>query len=153
MDRQAISVELNSIIGDYLKSQGLELVELIYRYEGRDLVLRILADRLEGGITLAECAALNKQISAILDEKDILQVRYVLEVCSPGVDRPLKAKSDFLRCINRKARFFLYEAVKDKTEWEGIINKVGDEAVYIDMEDRIIEVPLAKINRAKQVIV
>ncbi|MDD4980321.1 MAG: ribosome maturation factor RimP [Candidatus Omnitrophica bacterium] len=153
MDRQEISAELSSIFGDYLKNQGLDLVELMCRYEGRDLVLRILTDRPEGGITLAECAALNKQISAILDEKDILQARYLLEVCSPGLDRPLKTKKDFLRCINKKARFFLNEVVGDKIEWEGIINKVSDEIVYIDIGDRIIEVPLVKINKAKQVIV
>ncbi len=96
MDRQAIIAELNSIIADYLKIQGLDLVEIICRYEGRDLVLRIFVDRPQGGITLAECAQLNKYVSNILDEKDILQSRYILEVSSPGLERPLKTKNDLL---------------------------------------------------------
>ncbi len=152
MDRQEIIAELNAIIGDYLKSQGLDLVELIYRQEGRDFVLRILVDRPEGGITIGECAGLNTQISNLLDEKDILQARYILEVASPGLDRPLRLKSDFTRCINRRARFFFNEPINGKLEIEGLINKVEGDSVYIENENGIIEAPLTKINKAKQVI-
>ncbi len=152
MDKQELIAELTGIIGDYLKNQGLDLVELIYRQEGRDFVLRILVDRPEGGITIGECAGLNTQISNLLDEKDILQARYILEVASPGLDRPLKAKSDFMRCINRRARFFFNEPINGKLEIEGLINKIEGDSVYIENENGIIEAPLTKINKAKQVI-
>jgi ribosome maturation factor RimP len=153
MDRQGLIDELSAIIGDFLKQQNLDLVELIYRYEGRDLVLRILVDKPEGGITLDECAYLNNEISAILDEKDLLQQRYILEVSSPGLDRPLKSKNDFLRCINKRVKVFLNEPIKAKLELEGIITEVKDHSVYIDISAETIEVPLSKITKAKQVIV
>lgn len=152
MDRQAIIEELKVIIEDYLKSQSLDLVDLIYRYEGRDLVLRILIDKPEGGITLDECASHNQNISRILDEKDILQARYILEVSSPGLGRPLKTKNDFLRCINKEVKFFLNESIEGKLELDGIIQKVDDEAVYIDTKDRILAIPISKINKAKQIL-
>lgn len=152
MDRQEIIKELRTVIGDYLKSQNQDLVDLIYRYEGRDLILRILVDRPEGGITVDECAEVNKQISKLLDEKEILKVGYILEVFSPGLDRPLLVKSDFSRCINKQVRFFLSEAVNGKMELTGLIVRVGDNSVYIDIEGEIIELPLFKINRAKQAI-
>ncbi len=152
MDRQTIIAELTSIFGDYLKSQGVNLIELIYRYEGRDLFLRILVDRPEGGITLGECAQLNQEISRILDEKDTLKQRYVLEVSSPGLDRPLKTKNDFSCCLNRKAKFFLLESIRGKIELDGIISKVEGNLVYVDMEGEIIEIPLANINKAKQIL-
>jgi len=152
MDRQEIIVELKNIIGDFLKIQGLELVDLIYRHEGRDLALRILVDRAQGGITLGECAALNNQISEILDEKDILQEGYILEVSSPGLDRPLETKSDFLRCMNRKVKLFLNESINGKIELEGLISKVEDDSVYIDCKNATIQIPLIKINKAKQII-
>lgn len=152
MDRQAIISELTSIIGDYLKNKGLDLVDLIYRYEGRDLILRIVVDRPEGGITLDECSWLNNELGRILDEKDIIPAKYILEVSSPGIDRPLRAKSDFLRCINRNVRFFLSESINAKFELEGSITKVEDEKVYIDVEGDIIEIPFIKINKAKQII-
>lgn len=150
MDRQALITELNRIITDYLKNQGLDLVELLCRYEGRDLFLRILIDRPEGGIILDECASLNNELSRILDEQDILKEGYILEVSSPGLDRPLKNKGDFLRCLNRRARFFLLEPVKGKIELEGTISKVTDDSVYVNIEADIVEIPLIKINKAKQ---
>ena len=152
MDRQAIMGELRSIIENFLFSQGLDLVDLILRYEGRDLVLRILADRPEGGISLGECANLNIQISQILDEKDILKERYIIEVSSPGLDRPLKTKSDFRRALNKRVRVFLKEPINGKLETEGIINRVEEDLVYIDLGGEAVEIPLSKIAKAKQVL-
>lgn len=152
MDRQGIISELKNIIGDYLKIQRLDLIDLIYRHEGRDLIVRILIDRPEGGITVGECAKLNIQISNLLDEKEILQTRYILEVASPGLDRPLKTKNDFLRCTNRRVRFFLSEPINGKIELEGLISKVENDSVYIESRSEIIEIPLTKINKAKQII-
>lgn len=152
MDRQVVVAELKTIISDYLRSRELDLVDLIYRYEGRDLFLRILVDKFEGGINLNECAYLNNEISKILDKKDILREGYILEVSSPGLDRPLKTKNDFLRCINRKVRFFLSESVNGKKELEGTVNKVTEDSVCIDIEGNPVELPLIKISRAKQII-
>jgi len=152
MDRREIIAELRDVIGSYIKEQGLDLVDLVYRYEGKGLFLRILVDKPEGGISLDDCAYLNNEISRILDEKNILQERYILEVASPGLDRPLTTKKDFLRCMNKKARFFLNELVEERRELEGIINSVDDEAVYIDSQGRVIKIPLSKINKAKRVI-
>ena len=127
-------------------------MDIIYRYEGRDLFLRILADRPEGGINLAECSRLNKEIGLALDEKDLLPGRYILEVSSPGIDRPLETKEDFLRCLNKMVRVFLGEALENKTEIEGLIQAIKDDYLVVDADGRNIEIPLAKITKAKQVI-
>ncbi len=152
MERQTIIEELKVIIEDYLKSQSLDLVDFIYRYEGRNLVLRILIDKPEGGISLDECAFHNQNINRILDEKNILQTMYILEVFSPGIDRPLKTKNDFLRCINRNVRIFLNEPISGKQEWEGQILRVEDDIVYIDVSGEELQIPLSKIVKAKQVV-
>lgn len=150
MDRQAIIEELRIIIGDYLKNEGFDLVDLICRYEGRDLILRVLTDRPEGDINLDECARLNRGIGEILDGKNILEGNYVLEVSSPGLDRPLKTKSDFLHCLNKKVRFFLSQAVNGKIEWEGSVINVSDILVNVNLGETVIDIPLEKINKAKQ---
>lgn len=152
MDRQELISQLKALAEGFLKERGLDLVDIIYRYEGRDLILQLLVDKPEGGISLGECAYINQELSRILDEKDMLQARYILEVSSPGIDRPLKERQDFLRCLNRRARFFLNQAVNGKIEWEGTIVKVGQESVYVDTASGTLEIPLSGINKAKQVI-
>jgi ribosome maturation factor RimP len=152
MDKEAIISELRSFIQGFLETKNIDLVDLIYRHEGRDLVLRILVDRPDGGITLDDCTCLNADIGRILDEKNIIQERYILEVASPGLDRPLKTKSDFCRCITRITRFFLSEAINGKIELTGIIERVGDASVYVVVMGEKVEIPFLKIRKAKQII-
>ena len=152
MDRAAIADKVRQALAGYLEGKGLDLVDAICRYEGGGLFLRLLVDWPEGGITLQDCAALNREIGAMLDEQDILGQGYTLEVSSPGLDRPLKTKKDFLRSKNKKIKFFLNEPLNAKLEWDGIIDSVSGESVYIKTADKTIEIPLSKINKAKQLV-
>ncbi|MCM8800505.1 MAG: ribosome maturation factor RimP [Candidatus Omnitrophica bacterium] len=152
MDKQEIFERLRYIIQEVIMKKNLQLVDLVYRYEGRTLVLRILVDKPEGGITLQECAQLNNELSKVLDEEDILKESYILEVSSPGLDRPLKTKSDFLRCINRRVRVSLKDPCQGKREWVGVITKVEEDSVIIEIEKRSIQLPLSEIIQAKQLI-
>lgn len=152
MDRQELITQIKGLIEDYLKSHGVTLVDLIYRYEGHDLFLRIIADKPEGGITLDECAYLNNHISLILDAKDLIQTRYILEVSSPGLDRPLLNKSDFLRCLDRNVKFFLRRKIHDRQEFQGKIKSVQDDSVNVEVEGKSLTIPLSDIAKAKQVI-
>ncbi len=152
MDKESILEEFKTFLADFLRSRNLDLVDVIHRYEGRDLFLRILVDKPEGGITIGECAALNRELSDILDERNILEQRYILEVSSPGLDRPLKGEADFVRSLNKKVKLFLSEPVNGKLEWDGVIQKAKEGEVFIDTGEEILEIPLAKINKAKQII-
>lgn len=152
MRNPGINNELENLISTYLGEQNLDLVEFIYRQEGRNLVLRILVDKPEGGISIGECAALNQQISSFLDEKNLIEGSYLLEVSSPGLDRPLKTNKDFLRCLNREARFFLTEQINGKIEFKGLIREVKAESINVEIDGQNIEVPFSKIFRVKQFI-
>lgn len=152
MDRHLVPEELESIIRGYLDVRGLELVELICRRQGRDLAFKLLVDKPKGGITLEECTSLNREIVRTIEERGILKENYFLEISSPGLDRPLKTKNDFLRCLDRKAHIFLIEAKEGKVELEGIVSRVEDEKLCIDQDGIIMEIPLVKISRAKQII-
>jgi len=144
--------ELNSLLKDYLISLNFILVDIICRYEGNGLVLRVLADKPNGGINLDECAMLNREIGVLLDEKDIIKEKYILEVASPGLDRPLRTRDDFLRLLNKPAKFFLNEVINGKLEWDGSIDHVDQNSVFIMAKEGIIELPIIKINKAKLII-
>ena len=153
MARPEVIEDIKNTIDSYLEERQFYLVEMKYFYQADTLVLRILVDRPEGGISLGECAKLNREICIIFDEKDILKEGYILEVASPGLDRPLVRKEDFLRCRNKEVRFFLNEPINEKMELQGKISNVEDDAVYIAMQEEILKVPLIRIIRAKQIVI
>ncbi len=152
MIKEELIKELNELIGTCLSRQNLELIDLICRYEGNNLVLRVLVDASGGGITLGECALLNRQLGELLEEKNIIDGNYVLEVSSPGLDRCLKTQKDFSRCVNKEAVFFLNDLAGGKCQWQGVISKVDDQSVFIDSSGQVLEIPLIKINKARLVV-
>ena len=152
MYRDDLAATLRELIEKYLLGQGVELVELILRRQGRGLYLGVLADLPEGNIDIGTCARLNRELGMILEEKNIMPEFYTLEVASPGLDRPLATKADFLRCLKREVVFFLSSPVKDKIEWQGLIKSVSDEAVLIERAGEEFEIPLSSINKGKQII-
>ena len=152
MDHQALKSEIGSLVKDLFSGQGFVLVDIIFRLDGSGLLMSLLADKPQGGITLGECALLNRMIRQILDEKNMFAGQYSLEVSSPGLDRPLKTKEDFTRCLNKQVVFFLNDLINGKCEWEGVINRVNETSVFIGQAGEVLEIPLMKINKAKLII-
>ena len=141
---------LRQITREYIGNLGLELVDLsLFKTQGR-LIMRFLVDKPTGGITLSECALLNEGLSGLLDAEELIDEGYVLEVSSPGVDRALTKKNDFLRASGRRVRIFLGEPIEKKTEIDGIINEVGDDFLSLKTDAAIVKIPFNKIKKAKQ---
>lgn len=110
MQKGDILEKVRSIIANILRDNKIELVDIVYKRRGRDTILSILADT-AGGITLNECAKMNEIIGETLDKEDIIEGSYLLEISSPGLDRPLKKKEDFIREIGKKVRIHTYSPV------------------------------------------
>jgi ribosome maturation factor RimP len=144
--------KIRNAVCDFIKASGYELIDASLRKVSGVLNLRFLVDRPTGGISLRECAVLNAQLGALLDKDNILDDRYILEVSSPGVDRPLLAEKDFLRAKGRYIRVFLSEPYDGKIEWEGAIGRVNEGVLFLNSCDTVKSIPLCKINKAKQVI-
>jgi ribosome maturation factor RimP len=152
IDKYELQEKLKSIIGDNLKKEGVILVDLNFMLSGKKSILRILVDLPGGGITLDKCTYINNLISQLLDEENLIQSSYVLEVSSPGVDRPLISKEDFFRCLNRKVKIFFNQFQEGKSEITGVIVSVADAGVNVDSEGQIQQIPFDRIRKAKQII-
>ncbi len=151
MDNPDLIESIKKIILPLLEEKGLELVELKFLRAPLGQMLQLLVDRVGAGVSLGECADLNKRIGFILDEQGMINDKYILEVSSPGLDRPLKTKNDFLRSLGKQARFFLLENVNNKIEFTGVIKKVEGDLVYVEVEGSQWQVPISKIRIAKLV--
>jgi ribosome maturation factor RimP len=100
-----MSEPLDEVIEHELDQLGFELVEFRRGGTHGRPVLDVRIDRRDGEkVTIDDCARVSRALEARLDAGDIVASRYVLEVSSPGVERPLKRAADFRRFVGRKAR-------------------------------------------------
>ena len=134
---------------------GLEIFDVQFRREAPGMVLRIQIDRPGPGATaeecvsVADCANVSRDLSAIFDVEDVVPTAYTLEVSSPGLDRPLRGLDDYRRFTGRLAKVVVREKVDGQGFFRGTIAGVDGQDVLIDGEDRRTHrVPVAVISRA-----
>jgi len=148
--------ELTPEIEQVATAAGLELVHA----ELKGGVLRIFLDRPEGGVTIADCELVSRQVSALLDVLDFGSSRYVLEVSSPGLDRQLYKPRDYDRFAGRLARVTFQdpETGKKKTvvaRLQGLrrTGEAADEEARVALADdksgAPLEVPLKNVTMAR----
>ena len=145
--------ELTPEIEQVATAAGCELVHA----EIKGGVLRIFIDKPEGGVTLADCQNVSKQVSALLDVLDFGTGRYVLEVSSPGLDRQLYKPGDYDRFSGRLARvtFEDPETGRKKTvvaRLQGLRDVDGDTQVLLQEDGKEGEpwgLPLKNVKMAR----
>ncbi len=152
VNKYELQEKLKALISDYLKQENIVLVDLKLQSQGKKFILRILVDEPGGGISLDRCAYLNDTIGQLLERENLIESSYVLEVSSPGIDRPLVSAGDFSRCVNRRVRIFLNRPREQAYEISGMIVSVTDAGIDLDSGDRVQQIPFDQIRKAKQVI-
>jgi len=143
---------IRELIAPVFQDVGIELVDLQVKKPRQGWMVEVFADKEQGGISLDECAAINKRIVHILDEEGILGEDYELYVSSPGIDRPLKTEKDFKRVMGREVRFHLKEPVEAKLEYAGEIQAVEDQSVIVKTKGQRLKLNLDNIQKAVQII-
>lgn len=133
--------QIEALAQPILDDLALELVDLEYQREGHGWVLRFYLDK-EGGITLDDCAAASREISAILDVEDIIETAYNLEVSSPGIERPLKKIGDFERFSGQLAKIKTLSAIdpdgrgRRRKTFVGTLDGVDDNQVLLTLKEK-----------------
>ena len=134
-----------------LAEQGLELVELTCRPQGGQVVVRLLVDRV-GGVTIQHCARANQRIAQALEAAGEAE-HYVIEVSSPGLDRPLTTHRDFERAIGETLVVTARTAEAGRfKEWHGMLLAVQHAAIVLTTNRGNVTVPLADIQTAKKAL-
>ncbi len=142
--------QLTSLAQPLCTKISVDLIELNVRRQGREIAVQILADRPTGGITIEECTEINRRMGEAIDQTGVLPPEeYSLEVSSPGLDRPLKTRKDFLRVTNQELRVMLNAAWQGKQEYTGVLTEITDTAVVLSTEKYgIIEIPMERVLKA-----
>lgn len=148
-----IVAKVESLALPLITSLGLELVEIEYKSEGRQMVLRIFIDK-DGGIMLDDCAAVSKELSALLDVEDIIPGKFSLEVSSPGLNRPLKSRADYDRYTGKLVKIKTFTPTADdagnlrKTFLGNLVGVDGDFIHVKLQEGQSASIPFSAIAKA-----
>lgn len=144
--------ELEQQIESRIDSLGYELVDLERAGSKARPILRLRIDRPDSdqGVTLDDCAKVSRELETFLDENPDLGERYVLEVSSPGVERPLVKRKDYERFAGKEIAIKTSEAVGDLGKRvEGVLRGISEgDVVQLEVEGRTVEVERDNIKKA-----
>lgn len=141
---------LRDLLEPGVRALGFELVEVEYVRAGGQNVLRVYIDHPDG-ITVDHCASVSRQVSAALDVEDPIPEAYVLEVSSPGLDRPLVKRADFERYAGETVKVRMLEAVAGRKNFKGTLVGLDGDAVLVEVDRERYSLPMARIERARLV--
>lgn len=113
-----------------IKENKCELVDIEYVKEGPNWYLRLYIDK-QGGVTVEDCQRVSETLSDVLDEVDPIEHSYILEVSSPGVERPLKSQRDYDYFRGREVEIKLYSPVDGKKEFTGVLEGLENGVVTV----------------------
>ena len=143
---------IEAILAPSVEAMGFELVRIRYG-GGTRPVLQIMAERDTGEMSVEDCAQLSRTVSALLDVEDPISDEYVLEVSSPGIDRPLTRPKDFVRYAGHLARLEVAPPVKGQRRFRGTLAGLAQDVLRLVPEaGEAVEIPLAQITRAQLVL-
>lgn len=142
------SEKLRALLEPAVENLGYELLHLQMTSQGKQTVLRVYIDA-PGGIQVEDCALVSRQISALLDVEDPLSGAYLLEVSSPGLDRPLVKPDHFKQFVGDKAKIIMTVHVLGRRRFTGKMVAAGDETVVLDVDGECYELPYRDMESAQ----
>ena len=133
-------------------SEGLELVHIDYKRQGRGFLLRVDIDK-DGGVTLEDCQLVSQQVSTYLDVDDVVPGEYELQVSSPGLDRKFYKDSDYQKFIGRLVRVKTAKAIRGLHVIVGKLKEFDGKTVVVTdpvmKKDADYEIPLNEIKETR----
>ncbi len=150
---EAQAAQIAALITPALEDLGFDVVRVqLSGGRGAKPKLQVLAERPDGSMTVDDCAQASRTVSALLDVEDPIGGAYLLEVASPGIDRPLTRLKDFARWAGFEARVELMAPREGQRRFSGpLVGAEGDEVV-IDTQEGRKRLPFAEIAKAKLVM-
>lgn len=144
-----LTKSLESLLEPVAEQHGFELVAVEQSGGRKTPVIRVMLDR-EGGIDLDAVCEANAWVSDAIDEADPISGPYLLEVSSPGVDRPLRKREDFVRFAGETATIKTKPTGRPgRSAWTGTLVGLEDDDVVLDVDGDRVAVPFESVQKAR----
>jgi ribosome maturation factor RimP len=152
-----VQARIARIVEPVAEGLGFRLVRVKVS-SANGLTLQIMAERPDGTMTVGDCEALSRDISPALDVEDPMDAAYNLEVSSPGIDRPLVRRSDFVKWAGHEAKVELARQIDGRKRFKGRLAGLAGDDVVLELDKSkldgttTVKLPLAEIGEAKLVL-
>ena len=142
-----IEKQVQAVAEPLLVSQGLELVQVECAVHNRQKFVRVYMDK-PGGVMLDDCVAVSRELGDLIDVHIETIGPYRLEVSSPGPNRPVKTKADFIRFEGERVRVETHEAIDGRKKFTGVLEKTNEDSVTIAVDGKSFDIAGTNIARA-----
>jgi len=145
-----VKTEIQTMVEPILAGEGFFLVEIkLSRYK-RNYRVQIFVDS-DHGVTIDDCTHLSRLIGSALDVADMIDGSYVLEISSPGLDRPLHSPRDFQRKIGQQVEILIYRDGQEST-LSGTLTGINDDILTLSDGNGAVQVAVSDIREGKVII-
>ena len=142
-------VEIKNLILPTISSLGYNLVQ-IQIFDENTKRVQIMVERSDGmNITVGDCSMISKEISVILDVNDPLGENYLLEVSSPGIDRPLLHLEDYEKYLGFDARIDVKNTLDGRKKFKGTLTGIDGDKIKIKVKEKTYLLPIFQIQKGK----
>jgi ribosome maturation factor RimP len=148
MRKSPIYQLVTDLIEPTLKGSDIELVDVEYKKTGKTWSLRVFIDKNQG-VTVDDCQRLSREIEDLIAIHELIADRYVLEVSSPGLDRPLKKETDFVRNKGKQVLVKTYLPINNSKTNTGTIKDFSNDTLFLENKKKTFEISLSNIAQAK----
>lgn len=141
---------LRKLLEPAVALMGCELVAIEYFPHGNGQTLRIYIDK-DSGVTVEDCERVSRQVSSVLDVEDPINGHYMLEVSSPGLDRPLTDMQDFERFSGHEVKLRMTMPVNGQRNFKGLLQGLRSGQVLLEVDGKEVLLPFDGIDKARLV--
>ena len=151
MGKAPVTQSVIELIEPGLLAKGLELVDVEFKKEGKNWVLRVFIDK-EGGVTLEDCQKISRLAGDLIEVEEVIEPAYTMEVSSPGLNRVLKKEKDFIRFSGKKIGVQCHAPLNGRKKFAGILKDFKNQSIHLEVDGQLQIIPINRVAKANLVI-
>ena len=151
MGKAPVTQSVIELIEPGLLAKGLELVDVEFKKEGKNWVLRVFIDK-EGGVTLEDCQKISSLVGDLIEVEEVIEPAYTMEVSSPGLNRVLKKEKDFIKFSGKKICVQCHAPLNGRKKFTGILKDFKNQSIHLEVDGQLQTISINRVAKANLVI-
>ena len=151
MGKAPVTQSVIELIEPGLLAKGLELVDVEFKKEGKNWVLRVFIDK-EGGVTLEDCQKISSLVGDLIEVEEVIEPAYTMEVSSPGLNRVIKKEKDFVSFSGKKICVQCHAPLNGRKKFTGILKDFKNQSIRLEVDGQLQIISINQVAKANLVI-